>query len=161
MKKLHFVALALTAIPFSALAGDEGLFYVAGGASQRGAHFSLGMGTNVDVLEINSINLGTVREDASARFRGLSLVQNAVPVKDFNLLFRLGIGKTTTTFANGSHATRMGFTNGIIIGAGGQYQLNSHLAFRGELNRIVYAASADGLSSGISYPLTISALYLF
>jgi hypothetical protein len=91
----------------------------------------------------------------------VSLVQNAVPVKDFNLLFRLGVGKTTTTFANGSSASRTGFSKGIILGMGGQYQVNSHLAFRGEVDRITYAASADGLSSHITYPVTLSALYLF
>ena len=123
MKKSYLVALALAAMPLSALAGDQELFYVAGGATKGKGSFSIGAGTKVDVLEISSINLGAVDGNASARFRGLSLVQNAVPVKDFNLLFRLGVGKTTTTFANGSHATRMGFSNGIILGAGGQYQL--------------------------------------
>ncbi len=161
MKKLHFVALALATMPFSAWAGDQDLFYVAAGASKGGANYGIGLGTKVDVLEISSINLGSVTGDASAKFKGLSLVQNAVPIRDFNLLFRLGVGKTTTTFANGTSATRMGFSNGIILGAGGQYQLNSHLAFRGEVDRITYAASADSLSSHITYPVTLSALFLF
>lgn len=161
MKKLCFVVLVLTVMPFRALAGDNGLFYVAGGATNGRGSYSLGAGTNVDVLEISSINLGAVNGNDSVRFRGVSLVQNAVPLKDFNLLFRLGVGKTTTTFANGSSASRMGFSKGIILGMGGQYQVNSHLAFRGEVDRITYAASADGLSSHITYPVTLSALYLF
>ncbi len=161
MRKFCVVALVLAAMPFGALAGDNGLFYVAGGATNGRGSYSIGAGTNVDVLEISSINLGTVDGNTSVRFRGVSLVQNAVPVKDFNLLFRLGVGKTTTTFANGASATKMGFSNGIILGVGGQYQVNSHLAFRGEVDRITYAASADGLSSHINYPVTLSVLYLF
>jgi len=161
MKKLHFVALVLTSLSLNAMADDSGLFYVAGGASSGGANFSLGAGTDVDVLEISSIKLGNVNGNNPAKLVGLSLVQNATPVKDFNLLFRLGFGKTTTDFADGSSATRTGFGNGVIFGAGGQYRLNSHLALRGELNRINYAASADGRLSGISYPLTLSALYIF
>lgn len=161
MKKLCVVALVLTAMPLCALAGDNGLFYVAGGATNGRGSYSLGAGTNVDVLEISSLNLGAVNGNDSVRFRGVSLVQNAVPVKDFNLLFRLGVGKTTTTFANGSSASRTGLSKGIILGMGGQYQVNSHLAFRGEADRITYAASADGMSSHITYPVTLSALYLF
>jgi hypothetical protein len=161
MKRLCVVVLVLAAMPFGALAGDNGLFYVAAGATNGRGSYSLGAGTNVDVVEISSINLGAVNGNDSVRFRGVSLVQNAVPVKDFNLLFRLGVGKTTTTFANGSSASRTGFSKGIILGMGGQYQVNSHLAFRGEVDRITYAASADGLSSHITYPVTLSALYLF
>ncbi len=148
-------------MPFTALAGDDGLFYVAGGATNGKGSYSIGAGTNADVLEISSLNLGTVDGNDSVRFRGLSLMQNAVPVKDFNLLFRLGVGKTTTTFANGTHASRTGFSKGIILGIGGQYQLNSHLALRGEVDRITYAASTDGLASHITYPLTFSALFIF
>ena len=143
------------------MAGDQGLVYIAGGTSTKGANFGVGVGTNTDVLEVSSIKLGYVNGNNSAKFVGLSLVQNATPVNNFNLLFRLGFGKTTTTFANGTYATRTGFGNGVIFGVGGQYRLNSHLAFRGELNRITYAASADGRSSGILYPLTVSALYSF
>lgn len=161
MRKLCAVVLVLAAMPFHAFAGDDGLFYVAAGATNGRGSYSIGAGTNVDVLEISSINLGAVNGNDSVRFRGVSLVQNAVPVRDFNLLFRLGVGKTTTTFANGSSASRTGFSKGIILGMGGQYQVNSHLAFRGEVDRITYAASADGLSSHITYPVTLSALLLF
>lgn len=161
MKKLHFVVLALIIFSCNAIADDRGLFYVAGGAGTGGANFSLGVGTNVDVFEISSINLGAVNVNSSAKFAGLSLVQNATPVNNFNLLFRVGFGKTTTTFANGSSAARVGFGNGVIFGVGGQYQLNSHLVFRGELNRMTYATSADDSSFKITYPATISAIYIF
>jgi len=161
MKNLHLAALALATLSGSAMAADHGLFYVAGGASARGANFSVGLGTNVDVLEISSINLGTVNGNDSAKFVGLSLVQNATPVNNFNWLFRVGFGKTTTTFADGSSATRLGFRDGVIFGVGGQYQLNSHVAVRGELNRMTYATSADDLSHKIIYPATISALFSF
>lgn len=161
MKKLRFVLLALIALSCNAMADDRGLFYVAGGASKGGGNFSLGAGTNVDVFEISSINLGAVSGNSSAKFVGLSLVQNATPVNNFNLLFRLGFGKTTTSFANGASATRVGYGNGVIIGVGGQYQMNKHIAFRSEVNRLSYATSADGLSSKLTYPVTISAIYLF
>ncbi len=161
MKKSHYFALALVAMPLLAQAVDQDPWYVAGGVSKGGGNFSIGAGSNVDVLELSLINLGSVSGDASAKFRGISLVQHAVPTHDFNLLFRLGVGKTTTSFANGASSTRMGFSNGIILGLGGQYQLNRHFAFRGELNRIPYAASADGLSYGVTYPATLSALYSF
>lgn len=161
MKKIHFFALALIPMSFNATAGDRGLFYVAGGASKSGASYSIGAGTDIDVLEISAINLGAVTGNGSAKFRGLSLIQNATPVKDFNLLFRVGFGKTTTTFANGFSVGRIGLRDGVIFGVGGQYQLNSHLAFRGELNRIAYAASADGKSTGMIYPVTLSALLIF
>jgi hypothetical protein len=161
MKKLPLVALALTTLSFNAMASDSGLFYIAGGASSRGANFSIAAGTDVDVLEVSSIRLGHPTANSSAKFVGLSLVQNAVPVGNFNLMFRLGVGKTTTSFDNGAHATRMGFGSGIIVGVGGQYRLNSHLAFRGELNRITYATTPDGRSAAAAYPLTISALFIF
>lgn len=161
MKKLHFVALVFTTLSLSAMADDSGLFYVAGGASTGGANFSLGAGTDIDVLEISSIKLGNVNGNNPAKFVGLSLVQNATPAKDFNLLFRLGFGKTTTDFGNGLYASKTGYGNGVIFGVGGQYRVNSHLAFRTELNRINYAASADGRMSGLAYPLTLSALYIF
>ncbi len=160
MKNMHLVALALATLSGSAMAADHGLFYVAGGRSARGPNYSIGLGTNVDVLEINSINLGTVNANDSAKFVGLSLVQNAAPINNFNWLFRVGFGKTTTTFADGSSATRVGFRNGVIFGVGGQYQLNSHLAVRAELNRMTYATSADGMHK-IIYPATFSALFSF
>jgi hypothetical protein len=161
MKNLHFVALALTTLSCSALADDSGLFYAAGGVSKGGANVSLGAGTNVDVLEISSINLGSVSGNSSAKFVGLSLVQNTTPANHFNLLFRVGFGRTTTSFADGASATRVGYGNGVIFGVGGQYQLARHVALRGEVNRISYATSEDGRSSKLSYPVTLSAIYLF
>jgi hypothetical protein len=161
MKRQHLVALVLIALPCAAFAGDSGLFYVAGGASKGGGNFGIGVGTNVDVLEINYMNIGSVSGNASARFRGLSLVQNAVPIKDFNLLFRVGLGKTTTTFANGAQASRSGFSKGVILGVGAQYQLGRHVALRAEVDRITYAISADGVASSITYPATLSALFIF
>lgn len=161
MKKLHAVAFVLALQHCAAMAADQGLYYAAAGAGTGGANYSIGAGTNVDVLEISSINLGSVNGNATARFAGVSLVQNATPVHDFNLMFRVGFGRTTTTFANGASAIRTGFGNGVIFGLGGQYQLNRHLAFRSELNRITYAASADGRLVGISYPVSVSALLSF
>jgi hypothetical protein len=161
MKKLHFVLLALASASFPAMAGDSGLFYLAGGATKGGAAYGIAAGTDVDVLEISSLNLGTVNTNASVRFRGLSLIQNATPIKDFNLLFRLGVGKTTTDFVNGAQASRTGISKGIIFGLGGQYKFNSHLALRGEVDRLTYAASADGMSSSITYPVTASLLFIF
>ncbi len=161
MKKLPVVVLVLAAWSFSAFAGDGALYYVAAGATKGGGNFGVGIGTHVDVLEVSYLNMGSVNGNASARFRGLSLIQNAVPVKDFSLLFRVGIGKTTTTFANGMQASRTGFSNGVILGVGAQYQFNRHLALRGEVDRVTYTASPDGLSSAITYPATLSALFIF
>lgn len=161
MKNSHFVAPVLIALSLNALADDSGLFYVAAGTGTGGANFSLGAGTNTDVLEISSIKLGNVNGNNPAKFVGLSLVQNTTPVKDFNMMFRLGFGKTTTDFGNGVYASRVGYGNGVIFGLGGEYRVNSHFALRTELNRINYAASADGRASGISYPLSLSALLLF
>jgi hypothetical protein len=163
MKKLPLAALALILLPlsFDASAGDQGLFYVAGGASPRGANISIGAGTDTDVLEVSSIRLGAATGDSSAKFVGLSLVQNAVPVNKFNLMFRLGVGKETTSFANGAYASRMGFRHGIIVGVGGQYELSDHFALRGEVNRIEFATAADDVSTKIAYPVTLSALYIF
>lgn len=161
MKIMRFVALALMAFSGGAMADDSGFFYAAGGASNGGANISLGAGTNVDVFEISSINLGSVSGTSSAKFLGLSLVQYSTPANNFNLLFRVGFGKTTTSFANGASATRVGFGNGVIFGVGGQYQLNKHFAVRGEVNRISYATSEDGRSSRLTYPLTLSAMYIF
>ena len=161
MKRLNLVAIALTIMSCNVLAGDQGHFQVAGGAGTGGANFSIGGGTNVDELEISSIDLGTVDGTDSARFVGISLVQNAEPVNNLGLLFRLGFGKATTTFTDGSTASRLGLGDGVFFGIGAKYQLNNHLAFRAEVNRITYATSADGLSFGISYPVTIGALYRF
>ncbi len=159
--KLGLAAIALITLSCNALADDYGLFYVAGGASTGGANYSIGAGTNVDVFEISSIDLGAVSGNSSAKFTGLSLVQNSAPVNNFNLLFRVGFGKTTTSFANGASASRVGFGNGVIFGVGGQYQMNKHVAFRAEVNRLSYATSTDGLSSKLTYPVTVSAMYFF
>jgi len=161
MKKLHFVVAVLILISGSAMADDSGLFYVAGGASKGGANYSIGAGTDIDVFEISSINLGSVSGTSSAKFLGLSLVQYSTPSNNFNLLFRVGFGKTTTSFADGASATRVGFGNGVIFGVGGQYRLNKHIAVRGEVNRISYATSEDGRSSKLDYPVTVSAMYIF
>ncbi len=159
--KLHWAALAFASFPFCAAADDQGVFYAAAGGGAKGANFSLGAGTKVDAIEVSSINLGTVGAASSAKFAGLSLVQNATPVNGFSFLFRLGIGRATTTFANGSKANRSGLGNGIFFGIGEQYQLNNHVAIRAEVNRISYATSTDGSTSGARYPITLSALLIF
>lgn len=157
MKKL--LLLALLACP--AYAADQGLFYVAAGTGTGKANLSVGAGTTVDVLEISSIDLGTVGGSYAAKFKGVSLVQNAVPVQNVSLMFRVGFGKTTTTFANGQTAGRTGFGDGVFFGIGAQYQPYSHLALRGEVNRITYATATDGSSHAAAYPVTISALFIF
>ncbi len=150
-------------ISFSAAAddqGNQGLFYVAAGGGNRGASFSAGAGTKVDVLELNAIDLGNVN-GGTARFVGLSLVQNSTPKNGFNLLFRIGMGRETTSFPGGASAHRMWFSNGIYFGLGGQYQPTNHFAFRAEVDRILYAASPDGIVGGVRYPVTLSAVYIF
>lgn len=162
--KLHIAALALTALPFTAVAADQPpqtQFYAAAGGGNWGSNFSAGWGTKVDALEISSISLGSVGATGSAQFLGLSLVQNATPIKGFNFLFRIGIGRETTTFANGTTAHQLWFGNGVYFGIGEQYQVNSHLAVRAEVNRIRYAATPDGQVTGIRYPATLSAMYIF
>ncbi len=162
--KRCLAAIALASLPFAALADDAAStsqFYAAGGGGAQGASFSLGGGTKVDALEIHSIDLGRVSNGGTAKFMGLALVQNATPKNGFNFLFRIGIGRETTTFPGGAKASRDWFNNGIYFGIGEQYQANSHLAFRAELYRIPYAASANGKSSGVRYPLTLSAMYIF
>ena len=161
--KRSLAALSLAALPFNALADDassQGQFYVAGGGGAQGATFSAGAGTKVDALEINSINLGKVA-GGTAKFVGVSLVQNATPKSGFNFLFRIGLARESTTFPNGLVAHRMWFNNGVYFGIGEQYQANDHLAFRADVYRIVYAASPDGVAGGIRYPLTLSAMYIF
>lgn len=160
MKSL-VVAIALLTIPFSAIASDQGHAYLAGGYGNKGSAFSVGGGTTVDILEISAINLGTFDGANSAKFVGLSLVQNANPLHNFNLMFRLGFGEATTTFSNGATARRVGFSNGVYFGIGEQYQLSSHLALVAELNRITYAASAGGSSYRVSYPLSASIMYSY
>jgi hypothetical protein len=159
--KRHLVGVAIAALSVSAAAADLGYFVATGGYGSAGSNFSLGGGSKADLIELSSIDLGTVEGTSSAKFTGLSLVQNAAPIKNFNLLFRLGFGRATTTFADGTTASRVGFSKGVFLGLGEQYQLNGHLALLGELNRITYASSHDGSSHGIRYPLTISVLYSF
>jgi hypothetical protein len=164
MMKLRLAAFALACLPLHAVADDAGsqsLFYATGGGGTKGSSFSVGGGTRVDALELNSINLGKVNGGGTASFVGISLVQNATPSNGFNFLFRIGLGRQTTTFSNVATAHQMWFDKGIFFGLGEQYHLNNHLAFRAEVNRIVYAASADGRASGVSYPVTLSAMFIF
>jgi len=162
--KLHIVALVLAMLSFGALADDQGAqsrFYGAGGGGTRGGNFSIGGGTTVDALELSYIDLGAVSANATARFLGFSLVQNATPNKGFNFLFRIGIGRETTTFSNAANVRRLWFGNGIFFGIGEQYQISTHLALRAEVNRISYASTPDGQGTGVRYPATVSAMYIF
>ena len=163
MMKRCLVTVFFAFLSYSALADDSTStqFYASGGGGTEGATFSLGGGTKVDALEIHSINLGHVSNGGTAKFVGLSLVQNATPKNGFNFLFRIGLGRETTTFPSGTVAHKMWFNNGIYFGIGEQYQANNHLAFRAEVNRIVYAATPDGMLKGVRYPVTLSAMYLF
>ena len=161
--RLHLLALAFAMIPVCAMAedqGSQGLYYVAAGGGGDGASFSAGAGTRVDVLEVNAIDLGKVN-GGTAKFIGLSLVQNTTSRSGFNGLFRLGLGRETTTFPGGLSAHQMWFANGVYIGLGAQYQATTHLALRAEVNRIRYAASPDGMTSGVRYPVTLSAMVMF
>jgi glutamine amidotransferase-like uncharacterized protein len=161
--KHNLATLALAALPLHALAdeaGSQSLFYAAAGGGF--ATFCVGGGTKTDVLELNSINLGTVSGKGSARFLGISLVQNATPINGFNFMFRIGLGRQTTNFPDvAATARRTWFNQGIFFGLGEQYQVNKHLAFRAEVNRIVYAASPDATASGVRYPVTLSAMFIF
>ncbi len=162
--KTLFAALFLATLPCSVLAEDaasSSQFYAAGGGGAQGATFSLGGGTKVDALEMNVINLGRVSNGGTGKFVGISLVQNATPKNGFNFLFRIGMGREASTFPGGMVAHKMWFNNGVYFGIGEQYQANNHFALRLEVNRIVYAASSDGRTSGIRYPLTLSAIYIF
>ncbi len=162
--KYCLAIFAFAALSGSALAEDAAStsqFYAAGGGGAQGATFSLGGGTKVDALELHAIDLGKVSNGGTARFVGVSLVQNATPKNGFSLLFRIGMGRETTTFPGGAVAHKMWFNNGIYFGIGEQYQANNHFAVRLEVNRIVYSASADGKTSAARYPLTLSAMYLF
>ena len=161
--KLRFALLALAILPLPALAENDenqARFYIAGGSGPFGPAFSLGAGTRLDVIELNYIDLGKVN-GGTAKFVGVSLVQNATPRSGFNFLFRIGLGRETTSFPNGTVAHRMWFNNGVYFGLGVQYQAATHLALRAEVNRIVHAVSPDGVAGGIRYPATLSAMYLF
>jgi opacity protein-like surface antigen len=162
MKRLLAILLSFT---FSGMAwadnATSGQYYIAGGGGAQGAFFSIGAGNKVDVLELNYIELGKVSNGGTAKFTGLSLVQNATPKNGFNFLFRIGIGREITTFPGGAKVGRDWFNSGIYAGIGEQYQPSDHLAIRAEVNRIVYAASPDGKNSGVRYPLTLSVMYIF
>ncbi len=162
--KLRVIALALVTCSFSALADQSGLWtqaYVAGGGGARGANVSIGGGNKVDALEVSSINLGRVSGTSTAKFVGVSLVQNATPNRGFNWLFRIGIGKASTKFADGAIATRMGLANGIFFGIGEQYQVTRNFVLRADAYRITYAANPSAGLTGVSYPITLSALLVF
>ena len=161
MNRSLLLALACIVPTFNAYADDQSLFYVAAGTGTGKANLAIGAGNTVDVLEVSSIDLGKVGGSYNVKFKGLSLVQNAVAKNDLNLMFRVGFGKTTTTFANGFTAGRTGIGNGVIFGLGAQYHPFHHLAFRAEVNRVTYATAPDGSSHTAAYPLTISALYIF
>jgi len=161
--RLPLTLLILALLPLPALAADDdnsARYYIAGGNGAYGPSFSIGAGTRLDVLEINAIDLGKVN-GGTAKFVGVSLVQNATVKSDFNFLFRIGLGRETTTFPNGTVAHRMWFNNGVYFGMGVQYTPYSHFALRAEVNRIVYAASPDGVAGGIRYPATLSVMLLF
>lgn len=162
--KLRLIALAIAAFSLPALADQSGLWtqgYVAGGGGAHGANLSIGAGNKVDALEISSINLGRVSGTSTAKFVGISLVQNATPNRGFNWLFRIGIGKATTKFSDGAIATRMGLANGIFFGIGEQYQVTSNFALRAEAYRITYAANPSAGLTSVSYPVTLSAVLIF
>jgi hypothetical protein len=162
--RLRILVLFLALLPVCALADDadnQGMYYVAGGGGSHGPSFTAGAGTQVDALELNAIDLGTTPYGGTARFVGLSLVQNTTPKYGFNALFRLGMGRETTTFPGGLAAHQMWFANGIYFGLGGQYRIGSHFALRAEVNRIRYAASPDGMDNRLRYPITLSAMLLF
>ncbi len=161
---LKFAALALAFLSFNARADFSDLFtqgYAAGGGGGRGANVAIGAGTKVDALEISAINLGRLSGTSTGKFVGLSVVQNATPKNGFNFLFRLGVGRATTRFADGAVATRSGWSNGIFLGLGEQYQINNHFLLRAEVYRITYAATPDAHSMGTVYPVTLSALLVF
>ncbi len=161
---LVVATLFLNLCAFNACADDTGIWnraYVAGGGGTRGANAAIGGGNQTDALEISGINLGRVSGNSTAKFMGVSLVQNATPKNGFGLLFRVGIGKAITRFDSGVTATRMGLTNGIFFGIGEQYQANKYLAFRVEAYRITYASTPDGNSMGVRYPVTLSAVLAF
>ncbi len=162
--KSRFAALVLATVSLGALADDQAYqsrFYAAGGGGTRGSNYSIGGGTTVDALEVSYIDLGAVSATARAKFLGFSLVMNATPNRGFNFLFRIGIGRETTTFSNAANVRRLWFGNGVYFGIGEQYQVNRHLALRAEVNRISYASTPDGLGTGVRYPATLSAMYIF
>lgn len=154
--------IALAALPINVLADDTGSqaqYYLSAGGGVLGPAFSAGAGTQVDVIELDAIDMGKAN-GGKAKFAGISLVQFSTPKQGFNFLFRLGLGRETTTFPDGTTAHRSGFNN-IYLGLGMQYRPTPHFALRAEVNRIGYAATPDGLTSDIRYPATLSAVLLF
>jgi hypothetical protein len=160
--RLPVLALLFALIPACAIADEENqaMYYVAAGGGGYGPSLTAGAGTQVDALEINAIDLGKVN-GGTAKFVGLSLVQNTTVKSGFSGLFRLGMGRETTTFPGGFTAHQMWFANGIYVGLGAQYRIASHFAMRADVNRIRYAASPDGQVSHLRYPVTVSAMLLF
>ena len=159
----RFLALAaLAALPLNALADDSGSqaqYYFSAGGGAFGPAFSVGAGNQVDAIELDGIDLGKVN-GGKARFAGISLVQFSTPKHGFNFLFRLGLGRETTTFPDGSTGHRMWFGN-VYVGLGVQYIPTPHFALRAEVNRIGYTSTQDGVSGGYRYPATLSAVVLF
>lgn len=161
LRILVFVFALLPACAFADDGDNKGMFYVAGGAGGYGPSVAVGAGTQVDALEINAIKLGNTSYGGTAKFVGLSLVQYTTPKHGFSALFRLGMGRETTTFPGGLTAHQMWFANGIYFGLGGQYHLGDHFALRAEVNRIRYADSPDGIVNRVRYPVTMSAMLIF
>jgi hypothetical protein len=162
--RLRILVFVLALLPVCALADDadnQGMFYLAGGGGSHGPSLTVGGGTRVDALELNAIDLGTTTYGGTAKFVGLSLVQNTTPKYGFNALVRLGMGRETTSFPGGLAAHQMWFANGIYFGLGAQYRVGDHFALRAEVNRIRYAASPDGLDNRLRYPVTLSAMLIF
>lgn len=162
--RLRILVFVLAMLPACALAddtGNRGMFYVAGGGGGYGPSLAVGAGTQVDTLEINAIKLGDTAYGGTAKFIGLSVVQYTTRKYGFDALFRLGMGRETTTFPGGLAAHQMWFANGIYFGLGGQYHIGDHFALRAEVNRIRYSDSPDGMVNRLRYPVTVSAVLLF
>lgn len=154
--------IALAALPLNALADDSGSqtqYYFSAGGGAFGPAFSAGAGTQVDVIELDAIDLGKI-DGGKAKFSGISLVQFTTPKSGFSFLFRLGLGRETTSFPDGTNAHRMWFRN-VYFGLGAQYRPTPHFALRADVNRIGYALSTDGIAGGVRYPATLSAVVLF
>jgi hypothetical protein len=164
--KRCLAALALAAAPLHALAdggpGPNSTFYFAiGSGTQRAVFFSMGAGTKQNVVELNIANLGTLTGGGTARLMGFSLVHNTTPSHGFNTLFRLGVGWISTNFPDGTTAVNLRLGNRTYFGIGEQYQMASWLAFRAEVNRIAYVTTPDGSTTGVRYPATLSAVWLW
>lgn len=162
--RLRHLAFMLVLLPVCAFADDEentAMFYAAGGGGGYGSSLAVGGGTQVDALELDAINLGKTANGGTAKFLGVSIVQYTTPKAGFSGLFRLGMGRETTTFPGGVTAHQMWFANGIYLGLGAQYRIGNHFALRAEVNRIRYADRPDGLDNRLRYPVTLSAMLVF